>query len=358
MAKLKFTSFIPVLTQPAVFNVLKDNNLNLIAQGIRDKGVSIEPFLSQDPSPTSWRSAGLINAFKDDLIYEIEPGKHLMAVQFNERILPSTVRDEYLAKEVQKFNEREGRAIGKKDYAMLKEEVEFSLLPKAFLRRSVTPVIFIAKQKLVLICTTSPKRAEDTVAILRALFDAQSQTATTWAFVTPENSLVGQMTAVAKDGFNSDEHQQFMITDNAVLRGEGKQTIRIKDKDVEGHDVVQLLKQAYDVHELGLSYDPTGNDESRLLSFTLSDKMVFKRLKFDDGAAKIEYGETETKDDQIAAVMWLTARTYADMLVALMAEFGGYKSLSDLKREAKEEAKAAVKANAVDPLNEDDDESL
>lgn len=359
MKKLKFPAFIPFLASQAVFDWLK-----------ADTHVEVEDKLnevwgSKDPAATSWRSQGLITPVGDDLIYQIEAGKFLMAMQVNERILPGKVRDEFLAKEVEKFNEREGRAIGKKDYAMLKEEVEFSLLPKAFIRRSVTPVIFIAKHRLVLVCTTSPKRAEDTIVMLCGLFNQMTGSDASWHPLQPNNAVVGTLTAVAKGGSTAaNDDGTFLIADNAVLRGEGKQTIRIKDKDIDSYDVQKLLKQGYDVHELGFSYDSNGHaNGDALLSFTLTDKMVFKRLKFNDGAAKVEMGDAETTEQQLEAVLWLTARTYTDVLINLMHEFGGFKTLADMKREAKEIAKTnaeknGIKTKAVDPLNDDDDEEL
>jgi recombination associated protein RdgC len=346
MKKLKFPAFIPYLASQAVFDWLK-----------ADSNVQVEDELtdvwgSKDPSPTSWRSQGLIAPVGDDLIYQIEAGKFLMAMQVNERILPGKVRDEFLAKEVAHVEELNGRKPSKKDYAMLKEEVEFSLLPKAFIRRSVTPVIFIAKHRLVLVCTTSPKRAEDTIVMLCGLFNQMTSSDTSWYPLQPNNAVVGTLTLLANEGFSDENEDTFMVTDNAVLRGEGKQTIRIKDKDIESADVTKLLKQQYDVHELGFSYDPNGNEENRMLSFKLSDKLVFKGLKFNDGAAKVEMGDAETTEQQLEAVLWLTARTYADVLINLMHEFGGFKTLAELKREAKEIAKT----KPVDPLNDDDEE--
>jgi len=349
MKKLKFPAFIPYLASQAVFDWLKGDEPETLSGSIA------EVWGSKDPAATSWRSQGLIAAVGENLVHQIEAGKFLMAMQVNERILPGKVRDEFLAKEVEKFNQREGRAIGKKDYAMLKEEVEFSLLPKAFIRRSVTPVIFIAKHRLVLVCTTSPKRAEDTIVMLCGLFNQMTSSDTSWYPLQPNNAVVGTLTLLAKDGFSSaNDDGAFMVTDNAVLRGEGKQTIRIKDKDIESDDVTKLLKQQYDVHELGISYDPNGNEENRMLSFKLSDKLVFKGLKFNDGVAKTEMGDAETTEQQLEAVLWLTARTYTDVVINLMHEFGGFKTLAELKREAKEIAKT----KPVDPLNEEDDEEL
>lgn len=348
-SNFKFSAFIPVLTSPAVFDWLRNPNV---------EPETVERFGAQDPAATAWRSSGLCNTFNGHMLHTIEPGKWLMQLQFNERILPGKVRDEFLSKRVAEFDEREGRKPGKKDYAMLKEEVEFELLPKAFIRRSQVPVIFLGKQRMVLIGTSSPKRADEVMALLHGFFDNMCKAETHWFAMSPENNVVEGLGIIAKDGLSVDNESNFFIGDSAVLRGTGKQTIRIKDKDIGGHDVQELLKQKYDVHELGFNYDPNGNEDEPLASFTFSDKVVFKRLKLTDGVARVEYGTVETTEQQTEAVIWLTARTAQEIVVNLMGEFGGYKNYADMKKEHKAEEKAATKANTVDPLNDEDDEEL
>lgn len=349
-SNFKFSAFVPVLASPAVFDWLRQHSVDPEA---------IEAFMASDPAPTSWRSQGLCNTFNGSAVHQIEPGKWLMQLQFNERILPGKVRDEFLAKRVAEFDEREGRKPGKKDYAMLKEEVEFELLPKAFIRRSQVPVIFLGKQRMVLIGTSSPKRADEVMALLHGFFDNMTKSETHWFSLTPVGNIVETLGIIAKDGVSTDNEDNFFVADSAVLRGTEKQTIRIKDKDIGGHDVQELLKQQYDVHELAFAYDPNGNEDEPLASFTFSDKMVFKRLKLNDGVARVEYGTVETNEQQTEAVIWLTARTVQEIVTSFMDEFGGYKNLTEMKKDAKAEEKAVAAINKVDPLNDaEEDEEL
>lgn len=353
--KLKFTSFIPFLGSPAVFDWLKDTDNH-------EQWNLLERFESKDPSATSWRSQGLVHVVENDgFIYPIEAGALLMNVQFNERILPGKVRDEFLAERLKQFEDREGRKMNKKDYAMLKEEVEFELLPKAFIRRSQVPVLFFCRQRMLLVCTSSAKRAFDVVALLHGFFNNATQSEPAFYPMDTTNPIVGTLTAIAKDGFQTDDGlSYFEVGTSAVLRGEGKQTIRIKDKDIEAGDIHKLLMQGYDVHELGMAHDPNGNTDEPLLTFAFNDKGIFKSLKFNDGVAKVEMGQAETATEQLTSVIWLTARTYRDLVLNLMTEFGGYKTFGDMKREAKQAEKAEQQAmnpsKVVDPLNEDDDD--
>lgn len=357
--KLKFNSFIPFLGSPAVFDWLKDPDN-------QEHWDLLERFESKDPSATSWRSQGLIPAVEREFMYPIEAGVFLMHVQFNERILPGKVRDEFLAERLKNFEDREGRKMNKKDYAVLKEEVEFELLPKAFIRRSQVPVLFFCRQKMLMVCTSSAKRADEVIALLYGFFNNAMGSEPAFFHMDTQNPIVGTLTAIAKNDFETDDGTTyFEVGTSAVLRGEGKQTIRIKDKDIEAGDIHKLLMQGYDVHELGMAFSPNGDTENPLLTFSFNDKGVFKSLKFNDGVAKVEMGHAETSAEQLTSVIWLTARTYRDLVLNLVTEFGGYKAFGNMKREAKQAEKAEREAMGMkptpakaefDPLNEDDDD--
>lgn len=347
----KFKAFIPTLASRTVFDQLRDKQI--------DFADTHEQFIAHDPQPTQWRSHGFVPVWpnSEDYVHEISSGMHLMMFQINERNLPGKVRDEHLSTLLEKFKEREGRPVGKKDYAMLKEQAEFDLLPKAFIRRSLVPIIFNARNNLLLIGTSSAKRRDDTVAVLLGLFGINADNVAFYD-VTPKQDIVTSLTLAAKEGQTGETQGEgyFYTTASAVLRGEGKRTIRIKDKAVEDGDIQDLINvHDYHVHELGLSYDPNEKQEDVLCTFSISDKMVFKALKFNNGVARVEMGDAETSEQQTEAVIYLTARTAVDIFVGLLRDFGGWKSLTEMKQDAKAQEREAAKANGV---SKGDDEEL
>ena len=117
----------------------------LVSSDAKTDDLDLDLHRSKEPSGGQWRSIGLINALPGEgLLVDMDGGK-MMCVQFNERILPGKVRDEHLGKRVAKLEQMEGRKLSKKEYAQLREQVEFDLLPRAFVRRTNVPVIFMAK---------------------------------------------------------------------------------------------------------------------------------------------------------------------------------------------------------------------
>jgi recombination associated protein RdgC len=295
--------------------------------------------LSSDPSGGEWRRMGFVPALKGEgPVTELNQSTTLMAVQFNERILPGKVRDEQLSKEVTRLEAAEGRKLGKKEYAQLREQVEFDLLPRAFIRRSVVPVIVIARAgpALVLICTSSQKRADDVTSLLLA---ARGDALRPWKIETVL-PFSRSLNVLARDGFLFDEDEQeegeFYPTDCAVLKGADKKTIRIKDKPLDDGDAAGLLQNtAYEVTELGIRYGV--DEEQPHATFVLNANGTFKRVTLPD--VKV----TPYKEDAFGFAL-LCAETYKRLLTDWIAACGGLAS-----RPASETAAGAA------PVDEDDE---
>lgn len=276
------------------------------------------PYLSADPTGGSWRTLGLIKPLGEDIIHELDGAASLLTVQFNERMLPGKVRDEKLQIRKDKLEAQEGRKLTKKEYAELREEIEFDLLPKAFIRRVQVPVLFV-HPNLMFVCTGSQKRADDTVSLLCAVFDKLEPRKI--ATVKP---LLGMLTTLACAEQETDE-LYFGAAKSAVLKGTGeeKKTIRIKDRDIYGHEVVALLETSdYDVTELAINVVHRGDE---LLSMSLTDSFIFKRCA-------LSGVESAKHKDDAHAFAWLSAQTYKQVLTEIIVLLGG---LAPVKQEAK-----------------------
>lgn len=247
-----------------------------------DDDLDEDSFASVDPSGGQWATVGLVPAIEHERpVIDLQGAGTLMAVRFNERILPGKVRDEMVAKEVLRLEASQGRKVSKKEYAQLRDHCEFALLPKAFIRRTVVPVIFT--QEYMLVCTSSQRRADDAVAaLITALGDQFVAT-----LITCKRDMRDVLTTMATDGSRIlDGDVSFYSDDSVVLKGEDKRTVRIKDKDISDADVQAFLSEAYEAVELGVSMH-TGGEEK--MSFVVNTGMCFKRI--DNIGVKMGKGE-------------------------------------------------------------------
>lgn len=308
MSNNPFKAFIPYTIHPAICTAPALRLPNEMA-----------PHLSVDPTGGSWRTVGLIKPLGEDIVHELDGGASLLTVQFNERMLPGKVRDEKLQIRKDKLEAQEGRKLTKKEYAELREEIEFDLLPKAFIRRVQVPVLFV-HPNLMFVCTSSQKRADDTVSVLCAVFDKLEPRKI--ATVRPTGVMLTTLASAEQETDNL----HFGAANSAVLKGDDddkKKTIRIKDRDIYGHEVVALLETGdYDVTELAINVLQNSDD---LMSMVMTDSFIFKRCTL-VGVESAKY-----KDD-LHAFAWLSATTYKQVLTEIVVLLGG---LAPIKKEAK-----------------------
>lgn len=237
-----------------------------------------------DPSGGDWRRIGLAEPIKGEgLEVHLQGRDRMYGVQINERILPGKVRDEALAKLVAKTEKQDGRKVSKKEYAQLREQVEFELLPKAFIRRTVVPVIFTKldeNRDFMLICTSSAKRADDCAAVMLALYGDDGLKASALQVEAPlpgqfRTLALGESWGTDQDGMLAD----FGPTDSIVLKGSDKKRISIKDKPIDEKDVQDIVSLAeYNVVEMGMAYGDEW-DTAPVLTFTVSGSLIFKRIE-------------------------------------------------------------------------------
>jgi recombination associated protein RdgC len=285
----------------------------------------LEDYAVTDPSAGDWRRVGLAPAFPgEDFIVDLQGAAKIMAIQFNERILPGKVRDEQLAKEVAKVEQRDGRKISKKEYAQLREQVEFDLLPKAFIRRTVVPIIFIrydVGQQFMLICTSSAKRADDCAELLQGVFPELRPTS-----LTVQSDVSSRLRTLAVAGFLLDDSERetgFFSHDSIALKGNEKKAIRVKDKPVDDGDVQTLLKNTeYNVIEMGVGYSNKPHEDGFDLTFVVNEHLIFKRIVTEGVKASL------IKEDLYAYTV-MCAGLYKQMLLRFIEAFGGIAGASN-----------------------------
>lgn len=289
---------------------------------------------SEDPTGATWGTMGFVSPDgSGDFAVPMAGTRAVMvSVQINDRILPGKVRDEHLKKRLADLYQQSGRAADKKEFAQLRDEVEAELLPKSHIRRTVVPVL-VYEDRLVLF-TSSAKRAADIAALLWALcndfgFHPKMLPA------SAKDSVGSWLTALAIGDDESDS--PFVPMDSGVLRSANdviKSVVRIKDKDIEASDIQALLVDGgYSVAELGVSVMEGVQDGLAGVAgvtFTITDKLVVKGMKFPDLTIRAAIGEAGKGDgdDEVAKVEFqgmahLVAESVSLILGSIFAAVGG-----------------------------------
>ncbi|WP_426152855.1 recombination-associated protein RdgC [Pseudomonas sp. DC3000-4b1] len=235
----------------------------------------------------------------------------LIAARKEERILPSSVVRDAVQEKIEEIETEQMRKVYKKEREQIKDEIIQAFLPRAFIRRSSTFAAIAPKQGLILVNSASAKRAEDLLSTLREVMGSLP--------VRPLSVKIAP-TATMTDWVKTQQPAaDFYVLDECELRdtGEDGGIVRCKRQDLASEEIQLHLNTGKQVTQLALAWQDK-------LSFLLDDKMVIKRLKFEEllqDQAEEDGGEEALS--QLDASFTLMMLTFADFLPALFEALGG-----------------------------------
>lgn len=235
----------------------------------------------------------------------------LIAARKEDRILPGSVVRDALKEKVEEIEAEQMRKVYKKERDQLKDEIIQVFLPRAFIRRSTTFAAIAPKQGLILVNSASPKRAEDLLSTLREAIGS-----------LPVRPLTVKMapTAVLTEWVKTQQAaEHFTALDECELRDpqEDGGIIRCKRQDLTSDEIQLHLSTGKQVTQLSLAWQDK-------LSFVLDEKMIVKRLRFEDLLQ--DQAEQDGGDDDLSqqdASFTLMMLTFGEFLPQLFDALGG-----------------------------------
>ena len=186
-----------------------------------------------------------------------------------------------------------------------------TFLPRAFIRKSATFAAIAPKQGLILVDASSPKRAEDLLSTLREAIGSLPVRP-----LTVKIAPSATMTDWVKTQKAADD---FFVLDECELRDthEDGGVVRCKRQDLTSDEIQQHLEVGKQVTQLSLGWQDK-------LSFVLDDKLVIKRLRFEELLQ--DQAEQDGGDDDLGqqdASFLLMMLTFKEFLPALFEALGG-----------------------------------
>ena len=220
--------------------------------------------------------------------------QHLLyfAVKRQEKILPAAVIMEEMQPKLEAMEQEKGRPLSRKEKQSLKEELQQSLLPRAFSRSTLTHGYYDAEQQLLVINSGSASKAEDVLALLRKALG--SLPALPWL---DSHKLNAQLPLWLQ---NTHLPQGFVQGSDAELKAPDEEGAKVKfSNHLLTADEVQSHLEDKLVTSIAL-------EQTDKLSFAITDEGAIKRIKFHD----LLTGQNDELgwDD-------LTARLDADLLL-------------------------------------------
>jgi len=269
------------------------------------------PCSSQEKSKYGWsKPMGKIG----QSLLHVTDGNILLCAKKEDKMLPASVVKEALDEKVEKIENETARPVKKKEKDALKEEIEHSLLPRAFSRLGTTFAYIAPKMGLIIVDASSHNKAEDLLALLRKSIGSLA------VLPVQSKSLVEQtMTNWLNDEIPT---HPFTLLEEAELKSplENGAIIRCKNQDLICNELKAHIENGMFAVKVGLQY-------AESLTFVLNEDLTIKRVKFTDVVT--EQKDDQDKEDKAAcfdADFAIMAGEFEQFIPALLDVLGGEES--------------------------------
>nr|WP_325097298.1 recombination-associated protein RdgC [Marinomonas spartinae] len=197
-----------------------------------------------------------------------------------EKSLPSSVVREALEVKVAEIELLEGRKVGRKEKADIKDELIFTMRPTAYAKRTDVWMHIDNNAGLLVIYTTTASMIEHAFKHLQTMLGrfpmTPLQAQTNPSFIMSEWLLMNALPASLETGDRCD------IQDHS----EDKASIAFKSLEPLSEDVTRHLDQGMSVKSLALRY-------SDKLSFVLNDDLTIRKIKWDDAIKEAAFSDSD-----------------------------------------------------------------
>lgn len=271
-----------------------------------------QPCGSQDQESRGW-----VSPTNDDFLVHRVGGHWLIALGFEQRLLPSSVVKQEAEERAEDIAAQQGYKPGRKQMKELREQIMQEFLPRAFTRRRKVHAWIDPVGGWLGIDASSQTRAEDVLEALRQAMDSLPL-----ALLRTERSPTSAMADWLAGG---EAPAGFTIDQDCELRSvsEDKAAVRYVRHTLEGDEVRGHLESGKLPTRLALTFDDR-------LSFVLTDKLEIKRLDFLDVVKdKVEESGAEDARAIFDAGFMLMAAELANMLPALIEALGGEMTVAE-----------------------------
>lgn len=249
-------------------------------------------------------STGWISPFgKDSEVLAHAVGPYwLFGLGREERLLPATIVREALQERITEIEQQFERRVYGKEKAALRDDIQFELLAKAFIRRKNTWAYLDTERQLLVVDVSSDTKADEFTVLLQETTDIRLE------LIAVETNVATLLTRWILD---QQAPGNFTIAEDCVMADNQREIgrVRFANQDLTAHDVIEVVKTDRKVTELGLIWHdriklrlcqagPAGDSGNR---------MVIKGIKFLDivkeQQEELEIANSNEKLDADFAIM-------------------------------------------------------
>lgn len=244
-----------------------------------------------------------------ELVFGVER-QQLIALGIEQKLLPASVVRQYAQAKLIEIEAAQGYKPGRKQAREVVEQLETELLPRAFVKRSLTYVWIDPVNRWLLVDASSSARADEVMEQLKLSLGELP--------VTLVKTQLAPGTAMTQWLAAGEAPGSFTIDRDCELRAmaEERAAVRYVRHNLDSDEVRRHIADGKSATRLALTW----NDR---VSFVLTDQLQVKRLAFLDLLKEDAERQAENADDLFAANFTLMCGELAQLLGHLLDVLGG-----------------------------------
>lgn len=238
-------------------------------------------------------------------------GYMMLTARRQDKVLPAAVINEVVQEKVEEIQQQEGRKVGRKERQNIRDEVTFTLLPRAFTRSGNQYAYIDLKQQLLIINAASAKKAEDFCHALREALGSLPVVP-----VSTNNIPQQVMTGWMRDGVNP---EGFELGAECELRDPSDEggVIRCKNQVLTAADINNHVQSGMTVSKIELS---SANGIECIVDANLAVKRIRYGDMIQDKVDEVYTSDAAERFDVDFSIMTLELSA---LVTSLLAAFGG-----------------------------------
>lgn len=236
---------------------------------------------------------------------------YMLAARKETKLLPASIIREALNSKVAEIEQTESRKLGKKEKAMLQEEIRTEMLSRAFHKTSTTYAYIDTKQNLLIIDSANPTKAEEFTELLRKSVGKLDIVTLQTTKVPRVEMSQWLLTKQAPANFTVEDYCQMIDKQDITT------SVKCVNHDLMSDEIAQHLRANKQVVELALTWN-------HQTSLVLCHNFIIKRFQFLDMIkAEIQETQAETAAERFDADFAIMTAAISELLPAVFGLFGG-----------------------------------
>jgi recombination associated protein RdgC len=237
-------------------------------------------------------------------------GYIMICAKRQEKVLPGSIVKETLDEKVAEIATQEARSVGRSEKQSLKEEIIFSLMPKALVKSSYDFAYIDTQNQLLVVNTSSANRAEELLGALREALGSLKAVP-----LTPLNAPREVLTDWLTGG---DIPEDIEVGEECELTSldEGR-SVKFKHQDLWIDEVGRHIVSGLQVAKLAITWKDT-------IECLIDDQFSFKRIKYgNEVTEKAADHNHETAVEQFDVEFSIMTLELSAFISAMNNAFGG-----------------------------------